>query len=597
MNHSNLWLLALLLAAICPARNAHAEAASYKIHTVSPAISNLAILYDRSLPPICRPDTTMAIVACRGEYEPASFVVETKQPLDQVEVHVGQLQSPAGMLPADAIDVCVVQQYFREVGEWPMTIPWLLVHDPDMLTIDDEPQPAAALITPRREPWTAYTRTNRLTREPVDTDTLQPVDIESIRQFWITVHVPLDAKPGSYTSTITIKPANAPNRQLTLKLTVLDFELLPPKADYSVYYPAYLNPELPSNSPPTGSSVSETQYLLELKNMVAHGCTNPNIYGSRISGSADSGMDFSMLEKILALRTKAGVSNELLYLVGHPLSFGKQNEGQRSAMIRTTRAIVDWTAERGCREVYFMAQDEATGEVLKAELEGMKTIHEGGGKVFVACNQDFYDLVGDQLDLPVMMYPATHIPLDIRKQFRAIGMVDSPKMVLDAMSPHRLLTPEIKQIINGTHERGYKIFTYFDPVGGVALPEVHRRIKGIGMWKSGLDGTMTWCYSHIAPPDPQYVKGFPAEQMMIYGYIWRGQNCVIDTLSWEAYREGVDDARYLATLADALEKAIANEKHAELIQQTQQWLDALDVDTDLVAMREEIVRRIVALKE
>ncbi|MFV1966839.1 MAG: hypothetical protein ACC628_15545 [Pirellulaceae bacterium] len=597
MNRSNLLLLALLITLVCSTQSAFAEKMPFKVLTISQAINNHAVLPDRPLPAVCSPDTTMTLVACRGEYEPASFVVEANEPLNQVEVHAGPLRSSAGALPSDAIDIRVVQPYFREVGEWPMTIPWLLVHDPDMLTIDDEPQPAAAIENPRREPWSAYTRTNRLTRAPIDALALRPVDIEGIRQFWITVHVPLDAKPGSYTSTITIEPANAPAKQLTLELTVLDFELLPPKPDYSVYYPAYLDPKLPSDAPLTGNSLPESQILLELENMVAHGCTNPNIYGSKIVAKKDGSLDFSMLEKILSLRTKAGMKNELLYLVGHPLGFGKLTDAQKDVMKRTTRQIVDWTKARGCREVYFMAQDEAKGEVLKAEREGMKVIHEGGGKVFVACDQDFYESVGDLLDLPVMMYPATHIPLDIRKEFRAIGMLTPPKMVLDAMSPQRLLDPKIEEIIAGTHERGYKIFTYFDPVGGVALPEVHRRIKGIGMWKSGTDGTMTWCYSHIAPPDPQYVKGFPAEQMMIYGYIWRGQNSVVDTLSWEAYREGVDDARYFATLTDSIEKATAEGKHAELIQQTGQWLDALEVDTNLDEMREEIVRRIVALKE
>ena len=49
-----------------------------------------------------------------------------------------------------------------------------------------------------------------------DTDALQPVDIDDLRQFWITAHVPLDAAPESYTSTITIQPSNAaPTSQLS----------------------------------------------------------------------------------------------------------------------------------------------------------------------------------------------------------------------------------------------------------------------------------------------------------------------------------------------------------------------------------------------
>ena len=69
-------------------------------------------------------------------------------------------------------------------------------------------------------------------------------------------------------------------------------------------------------------------------------------------------------------------------------------------------------------------------------------------------------------------------------------------------------------------------------------------------------------------------------------------------LSWEAYREGYDDARYLATLLAALEAARASGGSDPLIADTAKWLEDLDVvDGDLDTIRAEMVRRITALRK
>jgi hypothetical protein len=78
-------------------------------------------------------------------------------------------------------------------------------------------------------------------------------------------------------------------------------------------------------------------------------------------------------------------------------------------------------------------------------------------------------------------------------------------------------------------------------------------------------------------------------------FVIRGPQGVLDTLSWEGYREGYDDARYLATLQDALAKAKAAGKHAELIARTQRWLDNLSVHADLEEWRLEMATRTEAL--
>jgi hypothetical protein len=168
---------------------------------------------------------------------------------------------------------------------------------------------------------------------------------------------------------------------------------------------------------------------------------------------------------------------------------------------------------------------------------------------------------------------------------------------LTSYSPALMLTPEIQRMIDGVHQNGFKIFTYMDPPAGYQTPDWHRRHRGLGLWKIGLDGTMTWAYFHTwmrtQRPDDPYVQANGVQ--ISNGFVVRGPQGPLDTLNWEAYREGRDDARYLATLQDALAKAKAAGKHANLVARTQRWLDSLSVHADLDEWRAEMARRIETL--
>jgi len=81
----------------------------------------------------------------------------------------------------------------------------------------------------------------------------------------------------------------------------------------------------------------------------------------------------------------------------------------------------------------------------------------------------------------------------------------------------------------------------------------------------------------------------------LFAFVWRTADGVIDTLGWEGFREGVDDARYLTTLMDALDKAEAAGRRPELVRETCRWLEGISMDADLEAWRREMAARIEAL--
>ena len=570
--------------------------ADYTVHIIDPPINNRPVLPDKPLPPACRPGTELQITACRGEYEPASFVIETQQALEKVDVKVSPLHADTGEIPADAVDVRVVAPIFRRITDWPAAVNWVLVHDPNLIVMKDEPA-AVALKEDAPPVHKAYVKTMVFTRRPVDTTTLQPADVQARQQFWLTVRVPDDAAAGVYVGDITILAENTKLRKLTLELTVPDFDLEPPKAEYSVYHPAWLEGGGVAVDNPQGYSVlSEQQYLNELRNMVAHGCMNPCIYtGPATDENGD--LDFTVFAKVLDLRDQAGIPRSLpLYLngAGRINSSQKVTAEQKSENTRLTRQLVNWARKRGHKDVYLMGADEATGAALMDQKNTWQSIRRGGGKIFVAHYAGYTKGIGHLLDLPIMLHPM-HSGLDKLSMLPADEFLQFPEQVREAVGVGKVLEDPCQQKLRQVHSHRYRLFTYMDPLAGYTFPEVHRRVRGLAMWKAGIDGTMTWSYAHIAKST--YKEAGPFD-FSIFNFVLRGAEAPFDSLSWEAYREGYDDARYVATLRAALRDAEARAPDAKLIGETVEWIKELDVvECDLAETRLEMIRRITALRD
>ena len=78
--------LAVLVALICAAGVGcdTSLAQECRTYVIRPPINNHRILERVALPAVCRDKTVMKITATRGEYDLASFLVATDQPLKQV---------------------------------------------------------------------------------------------------------------------------------------------------------------------------------------------------------------------------------------------------------------------------------------------------------------------------------------------------------------------------------------------------------------------------------------------------------------------------------------------------------------------------------
>ena len=562
-------LVLALAALVMPARG-------YEVYTVTPAVSNWHIPAEGPLPPTCRAGSVLRLMACRGEAESASFLVDAPGPLQAVRVAVTGLS-------AFAPDLHLIQRVpmSNNIGTAP--IPWVLVHDPGMLELvkqtpawvqglkeADWPEVNQKLVS-LADYKAAWSHTLYLRKPLRDAATLLPVDIAQREQFLLTVTVPADAEAGIYRGTVTITPANAAATVLPVELWVPDVDLKPAPYTYSIYHPTdHINPPL-----------TDTQLLDDFTLMAAYGLDNPNMYAGPDQDEPGGEIKFTRLNRYMDLREKAGLPKGALYLMdgaGLIIAPRPLTDAERRRTTEVAAATVAWARGRGYGPVYFMGADEASGDLLTAQRESWEAVRAGGARIFAAGYYDMEKLVGDLLGCMVIMHPDA-LRADQNEQWQ---FFTRDKLFAGA-SPYfakTMLADEFRDVIAKQHARGAKVFTYMDPVGGMPWPDSHRRLRGAGLWQSGLDGTMTWAWTHYraaAITDDQVGQETGISYM---GPVTRGPEASLVTLALVSYREGHDDARYIATVEAAGGGA---------------WLRSLPWETgDLDVLRRQMVQWILA---
>jgi hypothetical protein len=379
------------------------------------------------------------------------------------------------------------------------------------------------------------------------------------QQFWLTVHVPDDAKSGTYSGSVTLRAGDDLVAQAAMNVEVLPFQLLPPYYVSSMDYHGR-----PESGKGTISSWGKSweQFRAELANMVAHGLRNCQHYNIRKE----------ILPQVLKIREEVGMDNRTLYLKG-TVKIGTAGGGlhgeakadpeQLAKLKEEVREVLDLVRPLGVEVVYFYGIDERRGEELRAQREAWKAVREAGGRVFTAGWADNIETMGDIQDLHVR-----------------------------AGSPSR-------EEAARWHAYGHKVFCYANPQAGVENPVVYRRNYGILLWINDYDGAATNAYQHTFGLT---WNDFDHITFRSHTIAYPTVDGVVDTIAWEGYREAVDDVRYLTTLLKAIEDAGA--KREKEVASAKEFVNKLRVRDDreiarggeeLAALRKEIVRHILAL--
>jgi len=520
---------------------------------ITDAMTNRRLLSNR-WPQGLKSHRRIEITATPGEYESATFAVYAVEELSGVDLEISDLRSGAETLPASVIEPWVVQCWYqagRGIGDIGQLIPApeLLLKDDDLVRVDYEEQRnyvRAEAGSDRYLDVSTEESPHLANLRPEDAATLQPVNMPArrLKQWWLTAHVPEDAAPGTYSGTITVTADGGMTEELPVRLRVLPFTLDDSALEYSIYYRGKLTESGAGSISSEGKS--EDQFLAEMRDMVAHGVTNPTIYQK---------LDETLLPRVFELREQAGMHEKRVYSLG--IGTGAPKSEEELANLREgVQRWREFIEGRGYETLYVYGIDEAKGEELQAERNAFEAVHESGAKVFVACYKDWFDLVGDLLDLPVWS--------------------------------GQPLAEEAEK----AHSVGGRIFNYGHPQCGVEEPETYRRNFGLLLWSVGYDGAMDYAYQH------SFGHGwndFDSTRYRDHNMTYQTVDGVIGTVQWEGFREGVDDVRYVSTLLNAIERTKLDPAKREVATRAETWLQAAaervaaEETVDMTDLRRQVI--------
>ncbi len=416
--------------------------------------------------------------------------------------------------------------------------------------------------------------------------------------FWLTFIAADDAKPGVYQCAVTISSAGKPSLTLPLTVEVLPFKLDRPKSKQWLLYADTWR----------WNAMSDAQVLAELRDFGRHGITGlvEMPLGSEDLSQLKAGkvtFDARPFKRLAKLCDEAGIPGP------HVCSYGGAAERVRDALGLTVdlgkgewpqavkdgvalvaKAAVDATKDTPTRWYYY-GVDEPTGENTYA-IQDYQAWHQGGAPT--------YATFGDPKFLE-----------------QAAAYLTAPCFVTYLISQEA----GARAAREGCAKTGaefwwYGIGSYVNPYAQEGATFANRYGAGFLLWKSGAKSAVAWTFQRVHEDvfndfdGSQVNSAEPKDQMTAYPQFlrpddWSTYQGAIPTLAWEGLREGVDDYRYLSTLASLITRAKYSStraaadaaKHAQdtldTLTSTIPWVNPM-VQSDFQTIRMQQVRRAIA---
>jgi len=493
------------------------------------------VIYPNSAPRPSELNPQLAAFASLGEYEPVTVTVRPLADLSGAKLTVGDLRCGDAVIPAANIDVRWVR-YMLVRPNYSLFFSYHVA--PDVL----EHREASDLVAGENQ------------------------------RFWVTTRVPEDARPGVYEGKLAFQAAGRPKAEVPFKLRVLPIRLKKnPEHVYGMYY------RDPLSNVSEGNSAEANAYFarkaeLERRNMIEHGMTShiSGVTGLTRDDEGNWTMDGAETDRRIALSKEYGLADQPL-AVSIPVTW--------------------W--------YYKLVDKKGTGSHLRLVRDDVpQSFFDEVTKMVAAVQKE-----REKYDWPEFLYypvdePSTN-PASVKFMvgvMKAIKRVPGVRTYVTADPSHEQFEPMwpyvdvwccqpfvfgYEKIQRLSREKGIEFWCYPNHISG---ENDHTPIRGArmtwgyGFWKSGFKTLIPWIYQASQGDPWNYLDG----SSMDFFNRSTPEGEPIPVAMWEAYREGIDDGRYLYTLQQLVEEAKkAGGPRAELAQQAEKdiryiW-DSIDV--------------------
>ena len=407
------------------------------------------------------------------------------------------------------------------------------------------------------------------------------------RQLWVTVNVPETTLSGIYTGHLSLDVTNHDDREslndmtqiLPVTVEVLPFNLLDSDRLHGIYFTVTPQGELPTET-----------ITAQLENLTQHGVNA--LYLQRY-------FDVDSVAQLLAA-VEEQLAPEMVALLADD-NFGEDDFIQLVQQYTGTASGYEAVGDDGV-EYYIYTIDEPNPswscinnntenpsecvssnseplEKMVSHLERSALIHEAGGQTTTAILFQTQELFADPNSWFYTDVPVGDVGETYTEQGLTAQPVDLPvyhTTELGSMTPpfnksgDQPLFENIATRAAATDPTLWRASTYpleealYYWQSWVQKPALHRTKTGFFLAYSGFRGVAPYTYVCVPPSNDMVYDPFDESLPTGDGdyrrlcTVYPASDGVIDTVGWEAYREGVDDLRYLTTLEQALEDNSAN---------------------------------------
>ena len=439
------------------------------------------------------PAPKVSLFATPGEVEPTSFAVYSALPIKGATVTLrGPLVAAnKATLPQSAVDIRVVR-----VGQEGETgVP------PQLLMKDD------------RQPLTGPLPRVRLTG-----DCITDIAAATTRQFWVTVRVGQNQAPGLYTGKLVFAAAGVKPTAVTLSVEVLPLPLRTAHYQYGVDLPTVLG-----EAGEGELTVSPELFRAELNNLRDHGV------------------------KIVALHDKPGPSLEAALRAYADARVSAAGPVIIAAPVHTASEIASVEGLRtslslptGFGLYYNLPADATSPDAAKKFAETLREADRNALIVSLipsaAAYADLSGAVGDML-APVYSLSSDYAQKVLADGKRTTGNHDWWAWNVGQASPlrNRLLAGFL------LYKTGNGLYGAIPGPYLAATPTALAPFNDPAVPSTAATVTVpATAATSAAPSGPDNPASHPA--------VYAVEGGVLDTVQWEAVREGVDDVRYLDIL-------------------------------------------------
>lgn len=464
-------------------------------------------VYPYTVPIAQEINPTLKAFATPGQYEPLNFIVYPFRAFGGASVTVSDLKSGPATIPSSAIELRRIR-YMRARPNYTVVHQYRIVPDPLM-------------------PY----------------DPAEPLRERENARFWLTVHVPPDARPGLYRGAVTFAPEGSSPATIPIVFRVLPFRLQEdPTKLYAIYYQDPLDDWARARDP-----VSKAYFLRksdwELDDLVAHGTRN--VVTSLWSAPEKPGQegkfsfDFDLMQMKIDRWRQHGFRGPLVVeinaggiyrkytgvdLGNHIDKAAPPPAGYGQELTRMCKAIEAERVRRGWPEILYYPIDEpgSSEGAIAFMIATLKAVQAAGVKTYVTADPTLEGFA----------------PL-------------KPYIDVWCTQP---FAPSREEILHDEATRKVDYWCYPNHVNGEndhTTVNGARMTYGFGFWRSGFSALIPWIYRYDDGNPWNYLCGSTTP------FFNRTEDSgrPIPVQMWEAYRGGYDDYRYIYTLEQTIARA------------------------------------------